>query len=130
MPPTPTSQGVVYRSGNRTEQNFTPRPGKDTTGRPGQAPGLSTFRPYELGPREKVQVIDLTLLQSPLRAFDDDPTEGGTAGHVSIVPVDSAGEVDQALLEEWARSRGSSPAHRLTELVLAAVVQVNLRRQP
>ena len=43
---------------------MTPRMGKDTLGRPGQAPGLSTFTFLELAvaPGDKAQVIDLDLL--------------------------------------------------------------------
>jgi len=130
MPPTPTNQGLVYRSGTRTVANFTPRPGRDTVARSGQAPGLSTSLPHELAPGDKVQVLDLSLLQGPLRAFADDPSEGGTPGHVTIAPVDANGNIDQALLEEWADARATGATHPLTDLVLAAVVQVNVRKQP
>jgi hypothetical protein len=77
---------------------------------------------------EKVQVIDLSLLQGPLQALADDPGEGGTPGHVAIVPVDADGNVDQALLEEWADARNADLPHPLTDLVLAAVVREEVRK--
>jgi hypothetical protein len=116
----PLSEGIVYRRGQLKSRDFTPRPGKDTVGRPGQLPGLSTFRTPT--PGKRVQKIDLARLRPPLRAFADDPAKGGTAGHVAILPVDDSGEVDQALLEEWAASRGSAETHPLTQFVLDTVV--------
>lgn len=66
---------LVYRGGSATIVSLTPRAGKDTMGRPGQAPGLSVFdsleRAARLGARV-IQVIDLDLLEPPLRAFPDD----------------------------------------------------------
>ena len=70
------------------------------------------------------QVIDLGLLESPLRAFGDDVDAGGTQGHVAIVPVDASGAVDQELLDEWAATRGTTPSHLLTQILLDAVVDV------
>jgi hypothetical protein len=81
---------------------------------------LSTFQTTTGGKR--VQSIDLARLQLPLRAFADDPAAGGTPGHVTILPVAPIGNVDQALLEEWAASRDSPETHRLTQVVLDAVV--------
>src|SRR3954453_621835 len=103
-----TAQGtarLVYRRGRLVERTFTPRPGIDTVGRPGQAPGLSAFDTLKLRRREVAQGIDVTLLQLPLRAIPDDPAAGGTPGHFSIVPVDATGAVDQQLLDEWAATR-------------------------
>ncbi len=128
-----TAQGIswlVYRRGRLTEKTFTPRPGNDTVWRPGQAPGLSTFETLSLRRGEVAQVIDVTLLQPPLRAIPDDVAAGGAPGHVSITPVDAAGGVDQQLLDEWAANRGHSPAHPLTENVMQAVVQINVRQAP
>lgn len=128
-----TAQGMprlVYRRGRLDAMTFTPRLGIDTVGRPGQAPGLSTFETVRLRRREKAQGIDLMLLQPPLRGIPDDPAAGGTAGHVSIVPVDVNGNVDQQLLDEWAASRGQSPPHPLTGDVMAAIVQKDVRQQP
>jgi hypothetical protein len=124
------AQGIVYRGGSRSPDNFTPRHGKDTVGRPGQAPGLSTFENIELAaePGEKAQVIDLSRLRPPLVGFLDDASLKGTPGHVAIAPVDATGDVDQELLEEWARTRGTDSPHRLTEMILAAVVRTNVRR--
>ena len=115
----------VYRSGSARDENLTPRLGKDTIGKPGQASGLSTFSLLELAvePGGKAQVIDLEFLQSPLVGFGDEPLlEGGREGHVSIAPVNAEGKVDQPLLENWARSRGVDKAHPLTELVKQALV--------
>jgi hypothetical protein len=120
----------VYRRGRKKELHFTPRPGIDTTGRPGQAAGLSTFETVRLKRGDFAQLIDVTLLQPPLRAIPDDPTAGGTPGHVAIVPVDAMGAVDQQLLDEWAATRGQSPAHPLTLNVMGAVVQTDVRQQP
>ena len=64
---------LVYRSGSGREDNLTPRMVKDTVGKPGQFPGLSTHTTLELAvpPGGKAQVIDLDLLQSPLRGLED-----------------------------------------------------------
>ncbi len=116
---------LVYRSGSAREDNLTPRPGKDTVGKPGQAPGLSTFKTLDLAvqPREKAQVIDLDLLESPLRGYEDEPgLEGGVVGHVSIAPARPDGNIDQDLLAEWAATRNSGVTHRLTEVVKNALV--------
>ena len=124
------SSRLVYRRGRLKEKTFTPRPGIDTVRRPGQAPGLSTFETLSLRRSEIAQVIDVTLLQPPLRAIPDDVAAGGTPGHVSIVPVDTTGAVDKQLLDEWAATHGRSPAHPLTWNVMRAIVQKNVRRQP
>jgi RHS repeat-associated protein len=97
---------VVYRGGSRTVDNFTPRPGLDTT-------GLSTFD--NLGafkPGTKVQVIDVSKLRS-LRAVPD----AEPPGHVSIAPRDITE------LPGWAGTRGTGQAHPLTEELLGAVVR-------
>jgi hypothetical protein len=129
MAPARLTQGLVYRRGSRSATNFTPRAGVDTRGRRGQAAGLSTFEPFELGSGEKAQVIDLGLLPSSLQAFADDPGEGGTAGHVSIVPVDAGGNIDQTLLDEWAAARETGQTHPLTAAVQEAVIEVRTRRK-
>jgi hypothetical protein len=85
------------------------------------------FEKLELGPNRKAQAIDSDLLQPPLRAIPDNPDEGGTEGHVAIVPVTSQGQVDQELLEEWAATRRSGQTHQLTQMLLDAVVEVNIR---
>ncbi len=125
MPPTLQTAGTVYRCGAATKANLTPRPGRDTVGRTGQMPGLSTFGSLQAS--VKGQQIDLALLQMPLRAFADDSAEGGTAGHVTIVPINEAGEVDRALLDEWAATRATDEHHRLTDLIVAAIAQPNVR---
>ena len=76
---------------------------------------------------QKGQKIDLALLRPPLRGVADDPAIGGSPGHVCIVPVNDAGEVDQLLLEEWAACRDSGNQHPLTQLVLDAIVEENVK---
>ena len=123
---------LVYRSGSGREDNLTPRMIKDTVGKPGQSPGLSTYTNLGLAvlPGGKAQVIDLDLLQLPLRGLEDEPLlEGGREGHVSIAPTTPDGEVDRALLEEWAATRGTDRVHRLTEIVKQALV-ATVRRPP
>lgn len=118
----------VYRYGAYTNGNFTPRLGKDTQGRSGQAPGLSTFEILRLGPKDKAQMIDLTMLKPPLQGIPDDPSAGGTPGHLAIVPVDATGAIDQKELEAWAATRGHASPHPFTQLVLDAVIQTDVRR--
>lgn len=98
---------------------------KDTIGKPGQSPGLSTYTTLELAvpPGGKAQVIALDLLQLPLRGLEDQPLlEGGREGHVSIAPTTPDGRMDQVLLEEWATTRGTDQVHWLTEIVKQALV--------
>lgn len=115
----------VYRGGRRTATNFTPRL-KDLERRPGQSPGLSTFdTPDRL--KERVQVIDLDLLELPLCGLPDCVEEGGTPGHVAIAPVTENGDVDMPRLQDWAQSREKTRddpgyTHELTQLVLDAVI--------
>jgi hypothetical protein len=110
-----------------TSDNFTPRPEKDTVGAPGQAPGLSTFISLTLAPRQKAQAIDVGLLQPPLAAIADDPQAGGMEGHVAITPVDGTGQINQQQLDEWASFRGTGRMHAFTQIVLDAVVEVDVR---
>jgi hypothetical protein len=94
-------------------------------GKPGQAPGLSTFSTLELAvhPGDKAQVIDLDLLESPLRGYDDQPgLDGAVDGHISIAPSRPDGSIDQDLLAEWAGTRNTDVTHWLTELVKKALV--------
>jgi hypothetical protein len=116
---------LVYRGGSATDDNLTPRPGRDTITKPGQSPGLSAFIDLEsaVEPGGEAQVIDLDLLAEPLRDFADlVGVEGSVAGHISIAPVTGEGHVDQVLLEDWARSRGSDSAHWLTMLIKEALI--------
>jgi hypothetical protein len=116
---------VVYIWGNLTADIFTPRAGKDTTGRPGQQAGLSASD--VLPPGGKAQGIDIGKLEAPLEAIPDDTEQGGTPGHFAIAPVDEMGKVDLGLLKDWARSRGTGRTHELTQLLLNAVVQPNAK---
>jgi hypothetical protein len=114
---------LVYRSGSARDDNLTPRPGKDTAGKQGQAPGLSTFTTLEQAVLAggKAQVIDLDLLGSPLHGYPDEVGfEGAVEGHVSIAPARSNGSVDHELLAEWAWTRNSEHSHWLTELIKQA----------
>jgi hypothetical protein len=116
---------IVYIWGNKTPDNFTPRPHKDTIGRPGQYPGLSATT--TIPPGRKAQGIDVDKLMPPLRAWTDDPEQGGTAGHYSIAPADDRGEVNIEMLTEWAMTRNTGQIHVLTQMLLDAVVEHNVK---
>ncbi len=47
---------IVYRLGNLTADNFTPRLDKDTVGAPGQEPGLSASETIPLGRKRKPSI--------------------------------------------------------------------------
>lgn len=82
---------VIYIWGSLTVDNFTPRPGKDTIGRPGQQPGLSASE--VIPPGKKAQGIDSNRLNAPLKAIPDKTEQGGVPGHYAIAPSDEMGEV-------------------------------------
>ena len=116
----------VYRSASGTDDSFTPRPGpapaKDDT--VGSKRGLSTFdRPDRFSDQDRVQEIDLERLSGPLRGLRD------VDGHVSIVPVNSSGAVDDAALKEWASFRKSGRQHPFTKIVRDAVTSDDIRRK-
>jgi hypothetical protein len=116
--------GFVYRNGSRREKDMTPRPGDDVSSNVREA-GLSTWRDLDAGikPGGKRQKIDLAKLDPALLGcFEDEH------GHVSIVPVDADGKLDMMKLAEWAATLGSDAAHPLTELVMEAIVEKNVRR--
>ena len=119
----PRIPGIVYRRGSASPANCTPRLGRDTSGGPGQAPGLSTFETMDLEPGERAQMIDLGQVTGALRGIPDDPGLGGTLSHVSIVPVDASGNVDYPSLQDWAASRGTSDIHPFTQTVRNAIVR-------
>ena len=76
------------------------------------------------GLTQKAQKIDVALLnETGLSFFPDDPSVGGREGHGVIAPVNAAGEVDLAMLQEWASYRGSGRRHRFTQSVLNAIVE-------
>jgi hypothetical protein len=116
---------IVYVWGNLTADNFTPRPGKDTIGRPGQQAGLSASDAISGG--RKAQGIDIDKLKPPSKAIPDDAKQGGTPGHFAIAPVDEMGAVDVKQLEAWAMSRGTGQTHELTQILLDAVVEPNAK---
>ena len=116
---------IVYIWGNLTSDNFTPRPGKNTIGRPGQQAGSSASD--SIPPGRKAQGIDIDKLKPPLKAIPDDMKQGGTPGHFAIAPVDEKGEVDVQKLEAWAMSRGTGQTHQLTQILLDAVVEPNAK---
>ncbi len=113
---------VVFRLGSVRDDALTPRPGKDTSAVTGQKPGLSVFLEYPLDRRaQKIEVS--RLAGSGLRYFPDDPTKGGESNHGVIAPEDAFGEVDQALLDEWASYRGSAKRHRFTQAIIDALIE-------
>jgi hypothetical protein len=116
---------IVYIWGNLTSDNFTPRPGKDTIGGPGQKAGLSAWA--TISPGKKAQGIEVEKLRPPLSAIPDDPNQGGADGHFAIAPVDENGEVDVERLEGWAMVRGTGQTHELTQILLDAVVAPNVK---
>ena len=116
---------IVYIWGNMTPDNFTPRAGKDTIGRPGQQAGLSASAALPAG--RKAQGIEIDRLKPPLMALPDDTKQGGTPGHFAIAPVDNRGEVDVKQLEAWATVRGTGQVHEFTQLLLNAVVEPNAK---
>lgn len=121
---------IVYRSGARTSDNFTPRSDKDTVAQAGKPPGLSTFDTFaalHLAPGGKAQQLDLALLKAPLHWFPDDPAQGGNSGHVAIAPATPEGEVDQLRLEEWAACRRTEILHPFTQVVLDCIIQIDVR---
>ena len=96
----------LFRGGSRSATNFTPRPDVDVT-------GLSAFDSLDnrlFGPGKPVQVIQTNLLKD-LQAVRDGP-----GGHYSIRPD------DDAILAEWAASRGNDTVHPLTHEVLETIV--------
>lgn len=121
---------IVYRSGARTSDNFTPRLGKDTVAQAGKPPGLSTFNTLvalHLPSGGKAQKLDLELLKPPLQWFLDDPTQGGNPGHVAITPATPGGDVDQPRLEEWAACRRTETLHPFTQIVLDCIMETDMR---
>ena len=116
---------IIYIWGNLTADNFTPRPGNDTVGQPGQLPGLSAWD--SIRPGKKAQGIDTEKLKLPLRATADNVEHGGEPGHFAIVPIDQNGEVDAELLAAWSKFRETGDTHELTQILLDAVVEPNVK---
>lgn len=114
---------LVFRGGTSTDDNLTPRPGKDTVSNQGRSPGLSVWEHLAMStaPGGKAQLIDLDLLGGELAAFADDPTTGGDPGHFVIAPIRRDRSIDQDLLSEWAASRGTGKPHRLTVALRGAL---------
>jgi hypothetical protein len=118
----PKTPGIVYRLGSATPDNCTPRQ-KDLEGKPGQAPGLSTFETLELKPGQKAQVIDLKRIVGALRPMPDKPElEGGVAEHITLAPFDETGNVDLVKLQEWAATRGTGCVHEFTKAIRDAII--------
>jgi hypothetical protein len=108
----------IYRASSGTARTMTPRPDRDTQG---DKRGLSAFERPEFvpgapGERVKVQVIETDNLAAPLGLIRHGD------GHVSIVPVTPAQEIDDAALAAWAATRDAEETGDLTKKVLAAVV--------
>jgi len=125
MATTVRTTGIVYRRGGFSQKNFTPRPGIDEVARSGQEAGLSTSLRIARG--ERAQAVDLSLLPPKLRAFEDDPTIGGTTGHVTITPVNEDGRIDLQSLEDWAAARETDSVHLLTVQLMKSVVERDIR---
>ena len=118
----PLRTGIVYRRGNPTAANFTPRP-KDCVANPpapASEPGLSTFMTPGDDSTQRHRAVDLALLPPELCGFADDPSVGGTEGHVTIAPVTPDGRVDVAGLRAWAATRGEQTIHPFTRAVMRA----------
>jgi hypothetical protein len=118
----PIRVGVVYRSGNPTAGNFTPRE-KDLIAEPpspASEPGLSTYQRLDPDATKKQLGIQLDLLPPELCGFADIPTLGGIDGHVAIAPVTLDGRVDMAALREWAATRAGKTIHPFTKAVMRA----------
>lgn len=116
---------IIYVWGNLTADNFTPRPEKDTLGKPGQMPGLSALKYVPQG--NKAQGIEMESIQLPLKTFPDDVARGGSPDHFAIAPIDENGEVDLEALRDWASYRKSGKTHKLTQSLLSAVVEPNVK---
>jgi hypothetical protein len=86
---------ILFRAGNNTGKNFTPRPGKDTSGYPMN--GLSTYK-YPRGCNDKCQILDVDILESRpgMLALQLDPKD---PLHVFIQAV------TQEYHDDWAASR-------------------------
>jgi hypothetical protein len=116
--------GIVYRCGSPTDLTMTPRTDDDAS--PDlQKAGLSTWRTLEAAVKigKRGQKIDLAKLDpAVLGCFQDEH------GHVSIVPVDQAGQLDMIKLAEWAATRGTTTPHPFTTVVVKAIVEQNVRR--
>jgi len=67
------------------------------------------------------------LAAGGLKFFPDDPAVGGDPEHGVIAPVTTRGEVDQTLLEDWASWRKTGRRHRLTQAVMDAIVERDVR---
>jgi len=74
----------------------------------------------------------VSLLRPPLAYFPDDVANGGRLGHGVIAPADPSGDVDQAILDEWASHRDSQhdEPHPLTQIVIDAIVERDVRSRP
>ena len=92
--------------GSATDNNLTPRPGKDTES------GLSTSMDKPIG---KCQAIDVSKLEkSGLEAINDH------GNHVSIRPINAPGFIK---LKEWASTRGTDVTHSFTQAVKNAIIK-------
>ncbi len=106
---------VLYRSGANTDDNFTPRPGIDTTNPNWPQNGLSTYsvKAKACVNQTKVQVLDRTRLPGDpglmLKPANADPE------HIFITPTDAAG--GQARLDQWAATRKTSTLDPFTTAV-------------
>jgi RHS repeat-associated protein len=110
--PKESKERIVFRNGSDTDDNFTPRPGKDDN-------GLSAFTTLEAAtpPGGRAQALDVGKLVNLEADFDDTPP-----GHVAIRPR------DPAAMPGWQASRGTGTVHPLTQELKGAIVKRNVRR--
>ncbi|MWP50011.1 hypothetical protein [Gilliamella sp. Lep-s21] len=99
------TEGIIYRAGSGTLNNFTPAV-KDLPG------GLSTFTTTEVMIKKmpstsKAQIIDISKLGSGVEAVLD-----GSDGHVSIRPK---GDLDGSALKKWTELKGVDAPNPLAE---------------
>jgi hypothetical protein len=128
------NQEIVFRGGSRTNSMLTPRAARDTIAPAGLTPGLSVEDVLEDALEDgnkKAQKLDLAKLKLPLAYFPDNPAvENARKGHGVITPVNAEGQVDFNALQEWALARGSQSdtPHPLTQLVIDAIIEIDVRR--
>lgn len=98
---------VIYRYGNKTNLNLTPRPVDALT-------GLSFLTIPNYMSNMAISTIPLVNGTGALKAIQDG------LQHVSVKP---SNDHDGSLLNQWITSRGSSTPHRFTSLLSAVCIE-------
>lgn len=129
MPTERLNDGFIYRIGNATYLNFTPKVKDLADDKPGlRMPGLSALSaPIHLQGRITAFAIDVAKLGPTLGVYADDPRANGRPGHVTIVPIDPSGMPVASELEGWAASCGADPPHGYTRIVFLAHLEERVR---